>query len=260
MRGRNSMNKIKVVITDDGSGESLNIAYMLRENSMDVKICERNGLQLLEITDEFKPDIIITDAFLSHIDSLGVIERLNKQNPVTRPLIFVFSGLKNARLEEAVLNSGVDYYFIKPVDCENVLSKIKLLFNKRLIPDSPSRKNGKTFDIEDSVIDTLLDMGLQMRYAGFEYLKTAIITIIEKPEYASGVTKRLYPEIAGKYNVNVFTVEKNIRTIIDAAFKNSAKTNFFLYTGNRNEKPKNTDFILQIADFVRRQKRNSNTN
>ena len=254
------MNNIKVVITDDGSGTTLNIAFLLRENSMNVKICPRNGLELLEIIDEFKPDIIITDAFLSHIDSLGVIERINKQNPVTRPLIFVFSGLDNPRLEQAVLNSGVDYYFIKPVDCETVLERIKLLFNKKIMPDSPASKteNNNSFDTENIVTDALLEMGLTMRYAGFNYIKSAVITITEKPEYASGVTKKLYPKIAEEYNVNVFTVEKNIRTVIDSAYKKADKTNFFLYTGINGEKPKNTDFILRVADYVRRQKRKIN--
>ena len=66
---------------------------------MDVRLCSKIGAELLKFYEEFHPEVIIMDAFLQHIDAMGVISRINMKDPAKRPLIIVMSGIDNPNFE-----------------------------------------------------------------------------------------------------------------------------------------------------------------
>ena len=90
---------IKVLLTDDKDEGISSLANALRSSRMDVKLCQKNGAELLNLIDETNPDVVIMDAFLQHIDAVGVVSRLNTKDPTKRPLIVVLSGIDNANFE-----------------------------------------------------------------------------------------------------------------------------------------------------------------
>ena len=53
------------------------------------------------------------------------------------------------------------------------------------------------------------------KYKGYSYLEDAIQLCREHSEYLTQITKVVYPELAKKYHVTPWSVERNIRTIID---------------------------------------------
>ena len=88
------MNKqLSVLLADEKSEVALTLVSELKKNMMDVKVCEKSGATLLQLVENKTPDVIIMDAFLMHIDALGVLQRLNKLNLMKRPLVIVFSSL-----------------------------------------------------------------------------------------------------------------------------------------------------------------------
>ncbi|MBQ6838796.1 MAG: hypothetical protein IJO44_08140, partial [Clostridia bacterium] len=64
---------VTVLLTDEKDDYTQRLASTLRNNRMDVKICPKNGVEVLRVCDEIYPDVIIMDAFLQHIDAVGVI-------------------------------------------------------------------------------------------------------------------------------------------------------------------------------------------
>ena len=48
------------------------------ENGISYVLCG-DGAAVLAVLDTFTPDVLIMDAFLQHIDALGVIEKVKKQ-------------------------------------------------------------------------------------------------------------------------------------------------------------------------------------
>ena len=83
---------IRVLLTDEKDEGTAQLANALRSNRMDVKLCQKNGAELLNLIEETNPDVIIMDAFLQHIDAVGVVSRINMKDPTNRPLIIVMSG------------------------------------------------------------------------------------------------------------------------------------------------------------------------
>ena len=68
---------VTVLLTDEKDDYTQRLASTLRNNRMDVKICPKNGVEVLRVCDEIYPDVIIMDAFLQHIDAVGVVTRIN---------------------------------------------------------------------------------------------------------------------------------------------------------------------------------------
>ena len=88
------MNKqLSVLVADEKSEMALTLVSELKKNMMDVRVCEKSGATLLQLIENKTPDVIIMDAFLMHIDALGVLQRLSGLNLMKRPLVIVVSSI-----------------------------------------------------------------------------------------------------------------------------------------------------------------------
>ena len=82
----------------------------------DVTTVDKDGSQVLIKVKLDCPDILIMDAFMPHVDALGVMSSLKDLKLKKRPMIVVLSGVDNPRFEKEILSAGADYYFLKPFD------------------------------------------------------------------------------------------------------------------------------------------------
>jgi len=75
---------------------------------------------------------------------------------------------------------------------------------------------------------------------------------IDNPEIINNITKKLYPEVAGKFNTTPSKVERAIRHAIEVAWNRGKIENINTLFGVRvygqNEKPTNGEFIALVAD------------
>ena len=92
------------------------------------------------------------------------------------------------------------------------------------------------------------------KYKGYSYLEDAIQLCREHSEYLTQITKVVYPELAKKYHVTPWSVERNIRTIIDKSWQmdrrlcegqESRYNKFFEY--NVIIRPSNAAFISMVV-------------
>lgn len=247
--------KKKILITDDGCGDTLNIASVLRADSFDVKICSRDGWDVLEQLETFDADALICDVFMKHVDIIGITQRLNQKTPHKHPIVFALSAVDSPRLERAMIASGVDYYFLKPVDPVTVLERVDLLLNKKVTGSHPERKIAseiKMKNIDSLITDLLLEAGLSMRYTGFDCLKEAIKLIISDSSFSKNITKRFYPELAKRFSTSVSAVERSMRVAIERAYYDN-RSAFIRCFGNTDVRPTNIEVILRFADITKRE-------
>lgn len=111
--------------------------------------------------------------------------------------------------------------------------------------------------LEARVTEILRQMGVPAHIKGYQYLRIAIMMVIENMELVSAITKELYPSIAKKFETTSFRVERAIRHAIEAAWdRGDIETlqSFFGYTvSSVKGKPTNAEFICMIADRLRLQ-------
>ncbi len=164
---------------------------------------------------------------------------------------------------------GAQYYVVKPFDIEVLIKRIEELKNYRV----PERRNnfivreeksnyieiqGKE-KIEDNlealVTNIIHEIGVPAHIKGYQYLREAIMMVVDNIDMINQITKQLYPEIAQKYKTTPSRVERAIRHAIEVAWgrgKIEAMEKIFGYTVNASKgKPTNSEFIAMIADKLR---------
>ena len=89
-----------------------------------------------------------------------------------------------------------------------------------------AKDQGKEFKIMDmkEIQQLMYSMGLTANYAGYRQMMIALEIAAQEPESLCLVTKWLYPETARRCGTNWKSVERNIRTVLRCAWKNSQHT------------------------------------
>lgn len=104
---------------------------------------------------------------------------------------------------------------------------------------------------EQIISETLVKIGVPIKFKGFPYLKEAVSKVLDDPMKVHGIHNGLYEEIAKKFGTKGSRVERGIRYGIEVAWtKTPLKTLekiFSPYIVNR-EKLTNTEFIALLAE------------
>ena len=251
---------IKVLLADDSEHFGKPCAAIMRAHSLDVHTVQKDGRQVLSFVERLRPDVVIMDFFLPHLDAIGVMKGIQRMNLATRPQIMIMSSFDNPNLEREALLAGADYYFLKPFDADEMAERILALNGKRRV--EMIRRGGiqgtpSIGSLEMRVTEIIHQIGVPAHIKGYQYLRDAIIMAINDDDIINAVTKRLYPAIAKKHGTTSSRVERAIRHAIEVAWDRGdvdVLNSYFGYTiHNGRGKPTNSEFIAMISDRFRLQ-------
>ena len=245
-------NKIKIMIAENNDfGQSCVRSFS--SYGYNTVLTDKDGAQVLTKMKYEKPDVIIMDAFMLHIDALGVVKQIKEMKDAKKPMVIVLSSVDNMRFESEILNGGADYYFLKPVDADIIAQRISQLagWNRSDIREKTSG------DLEVVVSEIMHRIGVPAHIKGYQYLREAIILSINNTEMMGSVTKLLYPTVAKTFKTTSSRVERAIRHAIEVAWDRGdvdVLSSYFGYTIQSSRgKPTNSEFIAMIADKLRLQ-------
>ena len=90
---------------------------------------------------------------------------------------------------------------------------------------------------------------------GFYYLAYAVELTVHDPLRVQFVTKNLYPDIARQYGVSPASVERAMRTALNASWERGGKDALNQMLGRRlMDRPSNAELVDMLADYIRRPK------
>ncbi len=251
------VSNLSVLLTGEKDDATLKLATVLRSNKMDVRMCAKNGAELLKYYEDYHPEVIIMDAFLQHIDAMGVISRINMKDPVKRPLIIVMSGIDNPNFEREITKCGVDYYFLKPIDPQMMAERIIQISSWKGVGITAHYEAQE--DLTVVITDILHQIGVPAHIKGYQYVREAIRLTVENPEMLNSVTKILYPTVAKNFKSTSSRVERAIRHAIEVAWDRGdveVLNSYFGYTiQSQRGKPTNSEFVAMISDKIRLKRR-----
>jgi CheY-like chemotaxis protein len=92
-------------------------------------IVAADGQAALALAREYKPELLITDAFMPKLDGRELARTIKEERPATK--VIVISGVyKDPRYKhEALKDFKVDDYLTKPVDPASLLRAVQKLLN-----------------------------------------------------------------------------------------------------------------------------------
>lgn len=245
-------NKLRVLVTGDGSEFGKSCASALRTYGCDVILVPKDGKIVLDKINNDNIDVVVMDAFMANFDALGVITKINDDD--RKPLIMIMSSTDNQRFEQEILSAGADYYFLKPFDINILAQRISQLTGWSKTDGGVSSRNSSN-DLQMTVSEIMHQIGVPAHIKGYQYLREAIVLSINDREMMSSVTKVLYPTVAKMYSTTASRVERAIRHAIEVAWDRGdvdVLSSYFGYTiQNTRGKPTNSEFIAMISDKLR---------
>lgn len=240
-------NKLKVVIADDLTQFGRKCVEALSQKGMEVIKTEKNGNTLYETVVKEKPNAVIMDLFMPGLDSLALLDKLNKNKIKTNA--FITSSYDNPKFENEILSMGASYFMLKPFDPEQLA--------QRVIQVSKWTDNVEKDDnnLELEITEIIHEIGVPAHIKGYHYLREAILLAVNDSDIINSVTKQLYPSVAKKFATTSSRVERAIRHAIEVAWDRGdidVLNSYFGYTiHNERGKPTNSEFIAMIADKLR---------
>ena len=263
--------KIRILVADDNKefGDTL-VSYLEKEENFEVVGIARDGNQAVDEITMMKPDIVLLDIIMPHLDGLGVLEKLNESNMENKPMCIILSAVGQDKITQKAINLGAQYYIVKPFDIQILVKRIKELkyyqpsqykinfisreIKTQYIDISPEEKKNEE-NLEALVTNVIHEVGVPAHIKGYQYLREAIIMVVNNIEVINQITKQLYPDIAKKYGTTPSRVERAIRHAIEVAWgrgQADVVESIFGYTVSASKgKPTNSEFIAMIADKLR---------
>lgn len=256
-------NKVRIVIADDNKEFRVVLKdFLLSKNVFDVVEMADDGIKAIEAVEKYEPDILILDIIMPHLDGLGVLEKMHKKELKKFPKVIVLSAVGHDKITQRAINMGVDYYIVKPFNFESFADRLIQISgfessrvqnkNKEIVYNEKIKAE---VSLEAKITEILHEIGVPAHIKGYQYLRTAIIDVVNNIELLGAITKELYPNIAKQYSTTPSRVERAIRHAIEVAWtrgKIETINNIFGYTIHNNKgKPTNSEFIAMISDKLR---------
>lgn len=263
--------KITILIADDNNEFANTLTeYLNADEDMQVVGMAKNGNEAYDMIISAKPDVVLLDVIMPHLDGLGVLEKLNMIHMDKKPMCIMLSAVGQDKITQRAISLGAEYYVVKPFDIELLIKRIREIKfykpepqkdtfvtrdSKKMYIDVDPAKVGSDQNLEALVTNLIHEVGVPAHIKGYQYLREAIMMVIKDIDVINQITKSLYPQIASKFNTTPSRVERAIRHAIEVAWgRGDQKTveKIFGYTISAAKgKPTNSEFIAMIADKLR---------
>ena len=262
--------KITVLIADDNQEFSNTLAkYLEAQDDMEVIGIAKDGKEAVNMMKNTMPDIALLDVIMPHLDGLGVLEGISDENTLKKPICIMLSAVGQDEITKRAISLGAKYYVVKPFDIELLIKRIRQLkLNK---PQSntimnrditrpqyieiPVNSEKNENNLEALVTNVIHEVGVPAHIKGYQYIREAIIMVVNDIDVINQITKSLYPQIAKRFKTTPSRVERAIRHAIEVAWgrgQQEAVESIFGYTISASKgKPTNSEFIAMIADKLR---------
>ncbi|MDD2553264.1 MAG: sporulation transcription factor Spo0A [Desulfotomaculaceae bacterium] len=245
---------IRLLIADDNRDFcELLKDFFTQQEDFDLVGIAYNGLEALQMIKETNPDVVVLDIIMPHLDGIGVLEKLVSDLSDSKPKIIMLTAFGQESVTQRAVELSADYYILKPFDFNVLATRIRQLADGVNVSQYITPAKQKNLDV--SVTNIIHEMGVPAHIMGYQYLRDAILMVIDEVGLLGAVTKELYPMIAQKFQTTPSRVERAIRHAIELAWDRGnveMMAKFFGYTINLERgKPTNSEFIAMVADKLR---------
>lgn len=240
-----------VIIADDNPAERQKLLDQFDAMSEFVVIGEaRHGLEAVELSRALRPDLLILDDVLPHLDGLGVLNHLDKEH---RPKVVVLMSWTSDDLVQHYYEYGATYCLLRPCTPDLVAERALLVSGHTLA--NSSLTGLRSAPSPRTIAELLKRTGVPAHLQGYRFLKDAVQYILNSEKEAFGMTKELYPHIARVHGTQPNRVERSIRHAIEVAWSRADMQDLHrLFGATVNHvrgKPTNSEFVAMLADHLR---------
>lgn len=120
------MDKKRVLLVDDD--EDLQKMLKLRIEAEGYEyMSARDGKEMLGTIEMKKPDVILLDIMLPHMDGYSALREMRKEEDFKDIPVIILSAKERRKLGDLFVLEKVDFFVEKPFDTKDLLQKIRSL-------------------------------------------------------------------------------------------------------------------------------------
>lgn len=259
---------MKVLVCDDNKNFTGIVSnFLASQSDIEVVGVAANGKEAVDKIIKIQPDVVLLDLVMPELDGLGVMEKLVESEFEKMPRIILQSAISQENVIKEALELGAYCFMLKPYELTVLADRIRtackddiVSSNRFVTPPYNSEsintaKINEGIEVEIEVTNLMHKVGIPANISGHQYLREAILMVVEDRGLITGITKELYPEVAKKYKKTSAKVERAIRHAIEVCWlrgRIDVLENTFGYTINPERgKPTNSEFIAMVADKIR---------
>jgi DNA-binding response OmpR family regulator len=117
----------RVLVVEDDAEIADVLRRSLRQEGHEVRTAA-DGVEALDATEEFIPDLVVLDLGLPRLDGVEVCRRIRSESDVP---ILILTARSDTEDRVEGLDSGADDYLVKPFERSELLARIRALMRRR---------------------------------------------------------------------------------------------------------------------------------
>lgn len=134
------MPQIKVLVVDDHTIFRESLKRLLETNSLfKVVACAKDGLEAIKLTEELRPDVVLTDIAMPGTDGLEAARQILAVHPHIKVVILTM--YENEDLVRKAIDAGVSGYIMKDADTESLFQSIISAHKGNVLLGSSARRS-----------------------------------------------------------------------------------------------------------------------
>ena len=122
---------IKILILDDEPDMAENIRRIVEAAGYDALV-ETDGFRALDVVEQERPDLVLTDLRMPNIDGLTFLERVKARHPEVA--VIVFTGYVSPNCEIEAMKKGASDWFSKPFRPDELVLRVERTLARKEAP------------------------------------------------------------------------------------------------------------------------------
>ena len=118
-----------IVVMDDDAGTRVLVSQVLKKEGFQVMAAE-DGAKGLELIREYKPDLIVSDVQMPHMDGFAVLEAVRSDAALATIPVILLTSLQDRNYMRQGMNTGADDYLTKPFAPQELREAVGAQINK----------------------------------------------------------------------------------------------------------------------------------
>ena len=243
------MKDISIVVVDDDPEFSSSVKmFFAGESGYKVLSVASSGREGVAAILEHSPDVVLLDMILPGTDGFEVMSEAKRNGSQAK--FIVLSGIAGDEYASRAIKNGASHYMLKPISFLSLKNRIDEIVGVAATTLPVRTVPSKMLD--ERITNIFIAVGIPAHIKGYQFLREAIKMAVASPDIINSITKRLYPEVAERFDTSASKVERAIRHAIEVAWNKGKIENinqiFGVKVYSGNEKPTNGEFIALVAD------------
>ncbi|UFS69421.1 PAS domain S-box protein [Geomonas sp. RF6] len=113
-----------IVVVEDSPTQAEQVKFTLESHDFAVRVAG-NGVRALELIEEKRPDVVISDVIMPQMDGYELCRRIKGDPALRRIPVILLTSLSDPRDIVRALECGADNFIVKPYDEHYLLSRIR---------------------------------------------------------------------------------------------------------------------------------------